>query len=54
MPLGMLSRPRSFLTAVQQSFAERMGRPVGQVSLDTVVLQVDEDQVRKMGRGVGC
>ncbi len=31
MPLGLLARPRSFLTAVQQSFAEVLGRPVGQV-----------------------
>ncbi|GIL62708.1 hypothetical protein Vafri_16877, partial [Volvox africanus] len=45
VPLGMLSRPRSFLTAVQQSFAERMGRPVGQVYMDTVLLQEDEEQI---------
>ncbi|GLC47373.1 hypothetical protein PLESTM_002066000, partial [Pleodorina starrii] len=45
VPLGMLSRPRSFLTAVQQSFAERLGRPVGQVFMDTVLLQEDEEQM---------
>ncbi|EFJ51362.1 dynein heavy chain [Volvox carteri f. nagariensis] len=45
VPLGMLSRPRSFLTAVQQSFAERMSRPVGQVYLDAVLLQEDEEQM---------
>ncbi|KXZ48874.1 hypothetical protein GPECTOR_25g459 [Gonium pectorale] len=43
MPLGLLSRPRSFLTAVQQAFAEVMSRPVGQVTLEAVVLADDEE-----------
>ena len=47
MPLGMLARPRSYLTAVQQVFAEQLGKPVGNICFDTLLLQNDEDQVRK-------
>lgn len=56
MPLGMLARPRSYLTAVQQVFAEQMGRPVGHISFDALLLQNDEDQVRPSGGRVltGC
>ena len=50
VPLGMLSRPRSFLTAVQQSFAEALGRPVGQVVLEPALLQQDEEQVMPRDR----
>ncbi|KAG2429073.1 hypothetical protein HXX76_011313 [Chlamydomonas incerta] len=50
VPLGMLSRPRSFLTAVQQSFAEALGRPVGQVVLEPALLQQDEEQVMPQDR----
>lgn len=45
MPLGMLSRPRAFLTAVQQSFAELGGRPVGQLHLEAVLLAEEEGEV---------
>ncbi len=45
MPLGLLARPRSFLTAVQQSFAEVLGRPVGQVLLEPLLLNQDEEAV---------
>ncbi|MEW5313637.1 MAG: hypothetical protein WDW38_005189 [Sanguina aurantia] len=43
MPLGMLSRPKMFLTALQQVHAQRLLCPMGSLHFDVQLLAEDED-----------